>query len=218
MNKNVSPLINAIIVLHSITEKEYEVISLNLIDPYYDELSSKYGFADGEDKKKIAGELCRIEGIRELAYDELYEYGETSKNIHSDLWENNHEERFYCIKVALWAEDHRNFFGEVDTEIDFEYTISDFEKEWNNLVDLLQKESKIYFLDYEVSGRSYTITGIYEVHGNDFQKTGIWYSIHSDKLSDATGYYSILDDSVDKDRFFSTPELAHEAYLKFHKN
>lgn len=45
---------------------------------------------------------------------------------------------------------------------------------------------------------------------------GVYYDVHSDSLSKATGYHIIHSKSVDSDdRFFSTPELAKDAYKKY---
>ena len=86
---------------------------------------------------------------------------------------------------------------------------------------MLKIGNKIYYIDYEESKASYTIVGISKVINNKFQKDGFYYDIHSDLLSNATGYYSIPINVVDSDnlntRFFSSPVLAHIAYSKFKK-
>ena len=81
----------------------------------------------------------------------------------------------------------------------------------------LEEGDKIYYIDYEESGNSYTICDIFFKKGNDFCKGGLSYSIHSDQLNGMTGYYDLLVSQVDnpKDRFFSSPEKAHDAYAKF---
>lgn len=81
----------------------------------------------------------------------------------------------------------------------------------------LKEGDKIYYIDYEESGCSYTVCDIFFKKDNDLCKGGLSYSIHSDSLSQMTGYYDLLVSQVDDpaDRFFSSPEKAHEAYAKF---
>ncbi len=73
--------------------------------------------------------------------------------------------------------------------------------------------AKIYYIDYEDSKNSYTI--VKEPELNSFGQ--LVYTIHSDQLSKATGYYPLPVDAIDdmNHRFFSTQEKAHEAYVKF---
>lgn len=75
---------------------------------------------------------------------------------------------------------------------------------------MLNVGDKIYYIDYEESEASYTIIKIIESN---------FYCIHSDKLPNATGYHvipiNIVDSNNIKDRFFSSPKLAHIGYCKF---
>lgn len=82
---------------------------------------------------------------------------------------------------------------------------------------LLNIGDKIYYIDYEESSSSYTIENIYEVKDNPVMKDGWYYTIHSDLLSVATGYYPLYVDEVDADgsRFFSSEKFAHDAFVKF---
>ena len=84
---------------------------------------------------------------------------------------------------------------------------------------MLNINDKIYYIDYEESGSVYTVKKIVEEKKNSILPPGLYYAIHADNLSDCTGYYSISVDSVDNDvdRFFSTPEKAHDAYVNFKK-
>jgi hypothetical protein len=77
---------------------------------------------------------------------------------------------------------------------------------------------KIYYIDYEESGTSYTVKGIENVQNNSFMKDGIWYFVHSDTLPNECGYHHIYAAQVDSDnRFFSSPTLAKKAYENFKK-
>lgn len=60
--------------------------------------------------------------------------------------------------------------------------------------------------------------GVFEVHDNEYQKSGIYYQLHSDKLSIMTGYYPLPIDLVDDGRYFSSEEKAHKAYVKMKEN
>lgn len=88
--------------------------------------------------------------------------------------------------------------------------------------DLLSKGDKIYYIDFEDSKASYTVLEIRNAKPGSFVKGGPYYYVHSDNLSNATGYYPIFVEEVDKEggrgRFFSTPKKAHEAYEKFKIN
>lgn len=85
---------------------------------------------------------------------------------------------------------------------------------------MLNIGDKIYYIDYEESNSSYTIKGISNEKGNSVMKEGTYYTIHSDILSGGMGYYPLLVDEVDKEfgRFFSTPEKAHQEYVKFNRS
>lgn len=100
-------------------------------------------------------------------------------------------------------------------------------KEWSKL-DLLQKETKLYPINYEITKKCYTITDVCEVHDNESVATGLYYTISCETLSD-----QLLDinqvDMKDHERwfmkdgdgkFFTTPEAAHGAYVdsEEHKN
>lgn len=77
---------------------------------------------------------------------------------------------------------------------------------------------KIYYIDYEESGASYTVKGIEDVRNNSSMKDGIWYFVHSDTLPNECGYSHIYAAHVDNNnRFFSSPVLAKKAYEKFKK-
>lgn len=88
--------------------------------------------------------------------------------------------------------------------------------------NLLSKGNKIYYIDYEDSKSSYTIVDIIEVKQENpgrVMKPELYYYVHSDNLSNATGYYPIFAEEVDRDddcgRFFSSSEKAHKAYKKY---
>ena len=85
---------------------------------------------------------------------------------------------------------------------------------------MLNVGDKIYYIDYEESNSSYTIKVISNEKGNSVMKEGTYYTIHSDILSGGMGYYPLLVDEVDKEfgRFFSTPEKAHQEYVKFNRS
>jgi len=81
----------------------------------------------------------------------------------------------------------------------------------------LKRGDKIYYIDYEESGNSYTVTGLSVLPRNELFKGGVAYAIHADDLPFATGHYTVLLDEIDQGdgRFFSTPEKAREAYIAF---
>lgn len=81
---------------------------------------------------------------------------------------------------------------------------------------MLNIGDKIYYMDYEDSGASYTIEGIFEVKDNPVMKDGLYYNVHSDRLPAETGYYPVKVDCVDAKitRFFSSADKAKKAYQK----
>ena len=78
---------------------------------------------------------------------------------------------------------------------------------------MLNVGDKVYYLDYEDSHHSYTIVKAPELNSLGL----LCYTIHSDQLSNLTGYYPLLVDVIDKpeSRFFSSPEKAKQAYEIF---
>jgi len=84
---------------------------------------------------------------------------------------------------------------------------------------MLNKGSKIYYIDYEESEASYTIIAMQFVKNHEFYPDGILYTVHSDSFSQSSGYYPMHEYSIDKEdgRFFTTPEKAHDAYEAFLK-
>lgn len=85
---------------------------------------------------------------------------------------------------------------------------------------MLNIGDKIYYMDYEESGASYTIEGIFEVKNNPVMKDGLYYSVHSDKLPIETGRYTIAASNIDLEnsRFFSSAEKASAAYKRHISN
>lgn len=84
---------------------------------------------------------------------------------------------------------------------------------------MLNVGDKIYYLDYEDSHSSYTIVQIEEINNNEYIKDGSYYHVHSDSFPNGVGYYLVSAEQVDtnniKDRYYSSPEKAHESYLRF---
>ena len=199
--------VEAVMVLHVIDGSNYEVMDIGFDNKEFSALMEK---CDSIYDSGIG------DSLRDMACEDLYENGEVSTTICKELWKRDKTERFYCINVDLIYTITKDYFGEVDVDVDFNYEeIEDITKEWEKL-DLLQKGTKIYPIDYEISKRIYMIDSVYEVHDNDYMKTGLYYSISNDTLSCLFQKHSLSIDSVDMDatvgRFFTTPSLAHEAY------
>lgn len=203
------PDIQATVLMHVIDGSDYEVIDVGFDNKEFSALMEKYdsfGISDS---------------LRDMACEDLYENGDVSTSIYQKLWERDKAERYYCINVDLLYTTTTDFYGEVDVDVDYNYEeVEDMTKEWEKL-DLLQKGTKIYPIDYEVSQRTYTIDSVYEVHDNDCMKTGLYYRISNDALSSLFHKHSLNIDLVDmcttNGRFFTTPSLAHEAYLAHEK-
>lgn len=212
------PSVKATIVLHLIDKDNFEVDDIGFDDDCFNSLSEEFEEETNEKKRKeIVGMLSLIDSLREDASEDLSEYSDITKRICKELWEKEPVERYCCINVNLWYSTSVDMFGEVDTDVEYEYEESSFDKEWNKL-DFLQKGSKIYPISYEDNGSTFTVVSIFEVHGNDFQKSGIYYQLHSDKLSIMTGYYPLLVDLVDNSRYFSSEKKAHKAYVRMREN
>lgn len=221
MNKTISPSIKAVFVLHSMSATEFETcdIAFPETDQRKKELEAMLPTepSDCDNVKHITNELFYIDSVCEIATEELNNYGTVVYSINKELWQENKTERFYCIKVNFWLTDHaNNYTGEIDTDVNYEYSISDFRLNWEHL-DFIQKGSKLYYIDYENRNTSYTVVDIQEVHDDPCMKTGIYYQIHSDQLSAETGYYHISESCIDNDRLFTSEELAHRAFIRFKK-
>ena len=92
-------------------------------------------------------------------------------------------------------------------------------KEWSKL-DLLQKETKLYPINYEFTKKCYTITDVCEVHDNESVATGLYYTISCETLSDQLLDINQVDMKDGNGKLFTTPEAAHGAYVdsEEHKN
>lgn len=126
LKKNRTPEITAVILLHSISKTDFEVDDIEFIDAEYDKLEKEYGSLNGkagyEKKlKNICGQLCRIDGIREMAAEDIGDHGEVSKDINEELWQKNQVEKTYKVIIALWYTTTQDYFGEVDVDVDCEY-------------------------------------------------------------------------------------------------
>lgn len=208
MDKLNKPSIEAVLLLHVIDGSNYEVMDIGFDNKEFSALMEKvditynsFGIGDR---------------LRDMACEDLYKNGEVSTTICKELWKRDKIERFYCINVDLFFTITKDHFGEVDINVEFNYEeIEDITKEWKKL-DLLQKGTKIYPIDYEISQRTYTIDSVYEVHDNDYMKTGLYYIVSDNALSslfhkrflnvDLVGMYTT------NGQFFTAPSLAHEAY------
>lgn len=209
MDKLIKPSIEAVMILHVIDGSNYEVMDIGFDNKEFSALMEKcdsFGISDS---------------LRDMACEDLYENGEVSTTICKELWKRDKIERFYCINVDLFYTITKDYFGDVDVNIEFNYEeIEDITKEWEKL-DLLQKGTKIYPIDYEISQRTYIIDSVYEVHDNDYMKTGLYYTVSNNALSSLFHKRSLNVDLVDmytaNGRFFTTQSLAHEAYLAHEK-
>ena len=222
MSNQKQPTIQALILLHSIDERHFEV--MQIVFPHIDtkeleaEFEKEKAISETSNRfKQIVSELCSIDSLMDSATMDLGNNGNVSEDIHEELWSKEKKEHYYCINVDLFYSESRDYFGEIDIDVDYEYEVSSIEKEWDKL-DLLQKDTKIYSIDYEDSKCSYTVIGVSELTDADTWQKRLCYDIHSDQLNTGRGF-SLPIDVIDKSditgRFYSSPELAHEAYVRF---
>lgn len=80
--------------------------------------------------------------------------------------------------------------------------------------DQCKPGDKLYYIDYEISGSYYTIVKELDVLDDEVMKSGLYFAVQS-PVTNVQGFVRV--ESVNATRFFTTPELAHEAYEK-HKN
>lgn len=221
MNKTISPSIKAVFVLHSMSATEFETcdIAFPETDQRKKELEAMLPTepSDCDNVKHITNELFYIDSVCEIATEELNNYGTVVYSINKELWQENKTERFYCIKVNFWIADYvDSYTREIETDIDFEYEVSDFKSNWQYL-DFIQKDSKLYYIDYENRNTTYTVVGIHEIYDNPCMKTGVYYQVHSDQLPAETGYHYVPEVIIDNQRLFTSEELAHKAFIRFKK-
>jgi len=222
MSNQKQPTIQALILFHLIDERHFEVMNISFPYTNESELQAEYEkeVAKWKESNRITqliSELCRLDSIMEMATEDLGNNGSVSEDIHEELWSKEKKEHYYCINVDLYYSESRDYFGEIDIDVDYEYEVSSIEKEWDKL-DLLQKDAKIYYLDYEESNNSYTVVSISELTDADTWQKRLCYDIRSDHLNTGRGFalpIDVIDKSDITGRFYSSPELAHEAYVRF---
>lgn len=206
MDKLNKPFIEVVILLHVIDGSNYEVMDIGFDNKEFSALMEKVDIT--YDSFGIG------DSLRDMVCEALYKNGEVSTTICKELWKRDKIERFYCINVDLFYTITKDYFGDVDVNIEFNYEeIEDITKEWEKL-DLLQKGTKIYPIDYEISQKFYVINDVYEAHDDDCIKTGLYYMISEDTSKDWKYPLDIFLVDLEKDtgHFFTTPSLAHEAY------
>ena len=78
---------------------------------------------------------------------------------------------------------------------------------------LLKHGDKIYDIDYENTGRSYTVLAVTNPK-EPYSRSGLTYSVHADDIPGPKGFLSIFvrDVNCKEGQYYSSPELAHEAF------
>lgn len=210
IEEGMNPDIRVLIVLHSFGEGITDFEVKDIAFPEIEELE--------KDVEANVNKLRSLEGLQEMASEDVCSYGEVSRSIHKELWGINKKEQYYCVDISLFYKSTESWDGEFDTEVAFKYELVDLVQNWEHL-DLIQKGSKIYYIDYEKSNSSYTVNNISIVTDNDYMTSGIYYNVHADNLPLETGYYTVLDDLINAEgsRYYSSPEKAHMAYESLRK-
>ena len=124
----------ATIVLHSMDKDEFEIMDITFHNEKQDQLMEQVSTFQAKGRKvpdSIYRGLCAIDGLQEMVTQDLGDYGEISKSIHEELWEENGEEYYYIIDVEVSYTGNRDYWtGEVDYDADFDYHITKVSKEY----------------------------------------------------------------------------------------
>lgn len=112
----------------TISETDFEINDIDFINKEYDMLDKEFSRLHGksgheEEVKRIYGHLCSIDSIREMASEDIGDYGQVSEEINRDLWDKNQNEKTYEISLALWYTTTQDYFGEIDVDVDFKYEV-----------------------------------------------------------------------------------------------
>ena len=112
MNNNFE--IYAKVILHSYGEEErdFEVLDINFDEKY---------IPTEEIYKENSKKAIYMDAIYNLAIEEVSDCGQTFKLIHKELWNKYKEDQSYKICIGLNFKDTRDFYNEVDIDVDFEY-------------------------------------------------------------------------------------------------
>ena len=127
-NKRTEPPFRVMISMHSIDREYFEITAIGFPDGHYDELIKAYNrlsvIPGKEEKARAIGkELNYLEAVKEMVEEDVGEQGDISKEIHKELWEKYQSCGFYCIEIKLWYTVTKDYFGEIDTDVDYEYKI-----------------------------------------------------------------------------------------------
>ena len=77
----------------------------------------------------------------------------------------------------------------------------------------LRPGDTLYYIDYEVSGSCYTIVQELSIEDDDYIKPGEYFVVKPEGIISQNGFVRI--EEVNDGRFFTNPEKAHEAYVKW---
>lgn len=121
------PDAKAEIVIHSISEKEFEVIDITFYDERQEKLSKEFEKLQSQGlpiPNGLVGDLCKIDAIQEMASEDLGDYGEESSYINKELWKKFGQEMFHTVMVEISYTDSKDYLtGEVDTDASCEYEL-----------------------------------------------------------------------------------------------
>lgn len=115
-----SYMIYAEVIIHSfgLNKADYEVIDISFDDEYN---------VSQEIYEKNSERALEMDALRELAIEELDEYGETICEIHTELCEKYGNEYSCRVRVGLDFESYKVASGEIEVDVDYEYDLVETE-------------------------------------------------------------------------------------------
>lgn len=122
-----TPDVKAEVIIHSISEKEFEVMDITFYDERQEKLSKEFEKLQSQGlpiPNGLVGDLCKIDAIQEMASEDLGDYGEESSYINKELWKKFGQEMFHTLMVEISYTDSKDYLtGEVDTDASCEYEL-----------------------------------------------------------------------------------------------
>lgn len=126
------------IILHSIDKDNFELTDISFEDEETRLLEKQLESFQTEgqpsfreilessiEAQELYGKLCSIDAMREMASEDLGEYGDVLRKIHNKLWEKAPEEMYHTVNVSLRYSTVRTDYwsAEYDTKVDFDFEV-----------------------------------------------------------------------------------------------
>ena len=118
---------NVTFILHSIAKNNFEIVDITFHNKREKKLTKHIENLQKQNLKineNIYQELLNIESFQEMVAEDIGDYGDISKKIHKELWNENNDEYYYIVDITISYNTTKDYFtNEIDIIPNYEYKV-----------------------------------------------------------------------------------------------